>query len=439
MQPDVRGKRVTIMGLGLLGRGIGDALYLAKRGARLTITDRKPAQALAAAVKKVRGTKAALVLGKHRLSDFENADIVLKAAGVPYDSPYIARARNKGVPVKMDDSWFATLCDAPIIGITGTRGKTTTTRLIDAIARLTKRRVHLSGNIPGVATLPLAATVRERDLVVLELASWQLQGWRDERISPHIAVITNLYRDHMDYYRGSMARYGKDKEAIFAYQAPDDYLVLNRDNPFTRACAKKARSQVVWFSQRDIPASWKLKIRGEHNRANAAAALAVGKILKVPLAKIRRIIESFPGVPGRLEHVRSVAGVSYYNDTTGTSVEAVEAALRSFDEPVVLLCGGHDKQLRYGQLLPLIKRGTRAVILFSGAASDRISALLSRGGYRGTVLWARSMAEAVAHARMVAERGDVVVLSPGAASFGMFTNEYDRGDQFVAAVKRIRP
>lgn len=437
MRLAVRGKKITVMGLGVLGRGIHDVLYLARCGALLTVTDKKSPALLRESIKKIAPARAKLILGRHRLQDFERADIILKAAGVPLDSPYIARARSRGIPIKMDDSWFATLCPAPIIGITGTRGKTTTTHLIHAIARHANRRAWLSGNIPGVATLPLIERVRERDLVVLELSSWQLQGWQEERISPHIAVITNLYRDHMDYYRGNMRRYGEDKKAIFKYQSPDDYLVVNRDNPFTRSCARESRAQIIWFSGRDIPRSWKLQIRGDHNRENAAAALAVGKVLGIPMKTLRAVIESFPGVPGRLERVRDLAGVTYINDTTGTSVEAVIAALRSGHEPVILIMGGHDKQLDYQPLIPHVRNRTKAVILLRGSASNRIAHVLSRTRYRGDILWAGSMQEAVAHAHMLADRGDVVLLSPGAASFGMFKNEYDRGDQFVRAVKKL--
>ena len=374
------------MGLGLLGRGIGIVKYLVEKGAKVTVTDLKTAKELKSSIneikkfhKKIKNSKfkrqnynsklkiyrPEFILGEHRINDFKNVDMVFKAAGVPFDSVYIAEAKKNGAPIFMDDALFASETDAEIIGVTGTRGKTTTSTLIAEIAKETGKkvyphtnktmeddfftdrvgrnnkvrgrgredgigvRVYLAGNIRGAATLPFLEKVKKDDLVVLELSSWQLQGWRDLEISPHISVVTNIYPDHQNYYRNSMVKYVRDKEAIFANQKKNDFLVLNKNCAWCRKFSKKAKGKVIWFSAREIPENWKVKILGEHNLENIAAAVAVGKLLKLPLPKIKKVVENFRGVPGRLEFVREVRGVKYYNDTTATMPEATIAALQA--------------------------------------------------------------------------------------------------------------
>jgi UDP-N-acetylmuramoylalanine--D-glutamate ligase len=443
-----RDKKITVMGLGLLGRGVGVVKFLVGRGAKVTVTDLKTAKDLAASIKELKNFEKKakhkiypikFVLGKHRLEDFHNADAVFKAAGVPLDSVYIAEAKKNGVPIFMDDALFGREVDCEIIGITGTRGKTTTSTLIYEIAKETGKKVYLAGNIKGVATLPLLDKVKKDDLVVLELSSWQLQGWRDLGISPHIAVVTNIYPDHQNYYKNSMAKYVHDKEAIFSNQEKKDFLVLNKNCAWCRKFAKKAKGKVVWFSARDIPKNWQVKLLGEHNLENIAAAVAVGKLLGLSVSKIKKAIENFRGVPGRLEFVREVQGVKYYNDTTATMPEATIAALRALkDKKVVLIAGGADKNLNFKNLAPVIKKYTKAAILLNGAATKKINYELEIINYERPMVVCNSMRETIKSARKLATRGDVILLSPAAASFGMFKNEFDRGDQFVKEVKKIR-
>ena len=369
------------MGLGLLGRGIGIVKYLAGKGARVTVTDLKSNSILKSSVAEVRhflknkkGThQVKFILGKHRLEDFRNEDMIFKAAGVPLDSIYIKEARNHGVPVFMDDALFALLAPCKIIGVTGTRGKTTTSTLIAEIAKATGKKVYLAGNIKGMATLPLLDKVEKDDIVVLELSSWQLQGWRDLKISPHISVVTNIYPDHQNYYKNSMAKYVYDKEAIFANQKKNDFLVLNKNCAWCKKFSKKAPGKVIWFSANGVPCGWNLKILGEHNLENIAAAVAVGKILDLPVVKIKKTVENFRAVPGRLEFVREVRGVKYYNDTTATMPEATIAALRAIGgNKIILICGGADKNLNFKDLVPAIKKHTKAVVLLNGTATPKL-------------------------------------------------------------------
>lgn len=493
------------MGLGLLGRGIGVVKFLMEKGAKLTVTDLKSEKELKPSVLEIKSFYKNLkskslnpeskiypvnfILGKHRLEDFRNADIIFKAAGVPLDSVYIAEAKKNGAPIFMDDALFASETDAEIIGVTGTRGKTTTSTLIAEIAKETGKkvyphtnktmeddfftdrvgrnnkvrgrgredgigvRVYLAGNIRGAATLPFLEKVKKDDLVVLELSSWQLQGWRDLEISPHISVVTNIYPDHQNYYRNSMVKYVRDKEAIFANQKKNDFLVLNKNCAWCRKFSKKAKGKVIWFSAREIPENWKVKILGEHNLENIAAAVAVGKLLKLPLPKIKKVVENFRGVPGRLEFVREVRGVKYYNDTTATMPEATIAALAALSNGVrglprilrsklrtpniVLIVGGADKNLNFKNLAPVIKKYAKAVVLLSGTATKKLTYNLQLTTYNLPVVHCNSMKEAVREASKLASRGDVVLLSPAAASFGMFKNEFDRGEQFLKEVKNI--
>ena len=451
---DFRDKKITIMGLGLLGRGVGVVKLLVEKGARVTVTDLKSERDLAPSVREIKNflknKKGAhpikFILGGHRMSDFRNVDMVFKAAGVPLDSPFIAEAKKNKVPIFMDDALFGREAGCKIIGITGTRGKTTTSNLIYEITKATGKKTYFAGNVRGMATLPLLEKVKKNDLAVLELSSWQLQGWRDLKISPEISVVTNIYPDHQNYYKNSMAKYVHDKEAIFANQVKNDFLVLNKNCAWCKKMAKRTQGKVVWFSASDVPRGWNLKILGEHNLENIAAAVAVGKILGLPIVKIKKVVENFRGVPGRLEFVREIGGVKYYNDTTATMPEATIAALRALGRKnIVLICGGADKNLNFENLAPEIKKYTKAVVLLNGTATPKLKKqlLITRylprrqaGSLPVTIV--KSMREAVKTAQKFAARGDIILLSPAAASFGMFKNEFDRGDQFLSEVRKIK-
>lgn len=435
---NVKNKKITVMGLGLLGRGINDVKFLAKQGADLIVTDLKTKEQLKDALKEIKGLKVKLVLGKHRKEDFKNRDYILKAAGVPLDSPYIKYAQKNGIPIKMDESWFAQYCPCPIVGVTGTRGKTTTTYIIDKILNKTSKKVFKSGNIKGKATLPLVNKVKSQDLIVLELSSWQLQGWHDEKISPHIAVITNIYKDHLDYYKNNMKKYVKDKTAIFKYQTKDDYLILNKNNPYSKQFAKEAKSRIIWFSDKDIPKSWDLKVLGQHNQENAAAAVKVGQVLGIKSKDIKSAVEAFCPVEDRLEFVAEKQGIKFYNDTSATTAEATLAALNSFDQQVVLLAGGTDKNAEYASLAKPLKNQTKAIILFEGTAAPKIRKQLNKVKYDKTLVYVESMKEAFKQAKYILQPGDVFLMSPAAASFGIFINAYDRGEQFRKQVKQFK-
>lgn len=427
-----KGKKITILGLGLLGKGLGDTIFLAEAGAQVTVTDLKTAKELALSVAQLKKYKnVRLVLGGHKLSDFENCDMVIKAQGTPIDSLYIAHARAHKIPIRMDDELFVSLApkNIKVIGVTGTRGKTTTSSLIYHILKHAGKRVHLGGNIRGVATLSLLKKVQAGDYVVLELSSWQLQGFGEQKISPTVSVFTNFMPDHMNYYNFDLKEYFSDKAHSFKYHKAGDTLVVGE--ALKNKIPKSYKGKLVVAEADDIPKSWKLPLAGEHNRENISAAVAAVRALKIPLPKIRAGVESFKAVEGRLQLVKSIHGIQIYNDNNSTTPEATIAALKSFPKKqTVLIMGGADKGLETKELIKTVEAYAHTVILLSGSGSDTLK---NPDFYR-----ADTLAEALMTAFKSAEKGDIVLFSPAFASFGMFTNEYDRNDKFLALVKKLK-
>jgi UDP-N-acetylmuramoylalanine--D-glutamate ligase len=433
------GKRITLMGLGLLGRGVGDARFLAECGAELIITDLKTKEQLAASIEQLtQFPNITFHVGEHRLADFQNRDLIIKAAGVPLDSIYIAEAKKNHIPVRMSADLFAELAGIPVVGITGTRGKSTTTQMAARILKHAGTKVLLGGNVRGVSTLALLPEVTPDGVAVLELDSWQLQGFGEAKLAPHVSIFTTFYPDHLNYYKNDLEAYFADKAGIFLNQTESDTLVLGEQvEPFIKKYGyqNKIRAHVVIAGSGELPKNITLKIPGEHNRYNAGLAAAAARALGIDDATIKEALESFEGVPGRLQFVKEVRGVKYYNDTTATTPEASLMALRALGSEqkknLVLIMGGSEKNLDMQALLVEVKKVCKKVLLLAGAGTERIKGELPDANtYDG-------MLPAVAAASAAAVPGDVVLMSPGFASFGMFKNEYDRGDQFDAAVAQL--
>lgn len=435
-----KGKKVTVVGLGLLGKRLGDIAFLAECGAKVLVTDLKTARELAPSVAKLKKYKnIKYVLGKHRFQDFENCDFVLKGQGVALDSPYITHARKKGIPIEMDESLFAKLSPGvKIIGVTGTRGKTTTTVLIYEILKRAGLRVHLGGNILGTAALPLLKEVRQGDTVVFELSSWQLQGFADAKISPYISVFTNFMPDHMNYYNNSLGKYFTDKSYIYKFQKKSDVLILG---PNMKGSIKNIKSKIMNVSIKNIPKSWKINLKGRHNLENIACAMQVARILKVPETIIKKTVENFKAIPGRLEKVKTLHGIDIYNDTNSCTPEATSAALETLGDDkknnIILIMGGSDKNLDFKNLFKDIGKYVKSVVLIPGNGTDRIMKGLMK--IKGThIHQEENLKKVLYRAYNLALSGDVILFSPAFTSFGMFNNEYDRGDKFIEIVKKLK-
>ena len=434
-----KNKKVTIMGLGLLEGGVGVAKFFCKQGADVLVTDLKTKRQLKESIDKLKGLSIEFVLGKHRKEDFINTDLVIKNPGVPADSPYLKIAKKHKIPIKTDVSIFFDLCQTPIIGVTGTKGKSTVATLIYLLLKKKYPKTILAGNI-GVSPLEILSKIKTYSLrsqnldllrykhinlkltkkskVVLELSSFELE---DLKKSPHIAVITTLFPDHLNRYK-NFREYVAAKKSIFKYQKKNDILILNYDNPEVRKLASEAPSKVLFF-----------------RNSNVSAALAVAKIFKISKKDIKKVLSIFKGVPNRRELIATKKGVRYINDTTATTPQSVILAINTFkkrfpNSGIILIAGGLDKNLNYKNLAEEIKRNVSSLILLPGTASKKIKKGLEKFD---KIYLVKSMREAVKKAARLAQKGNIVLLSPGAASFNLFKNEFDRGEQFKEAVKNL--
>lgn len=439
--------------------------FLVEQGAReIIVTDIKSREELGASLEKLAKYKnVTYILGQHRPEDFTNVDMVIKNPVIPWTNEYIKLAEKHKVPVEMDSSIFFALCKAPIIGVTGTKGKTTTASLSAHILEQAKKKVVRIG-IGQMGVLGNFSKITSESIVVFELSSWRLSALGRIKKSPHLAVLTNIYPDHLNHYK-TLEVYIADKKNIFLFQKQRDILVANFDDEAVRDMVQDAKGTVVWFSRKseiDGDGAWvkggkiyarkggeekefmplaQIPLKGEHNITNVLAAVSVALAYGLTLKQIASGIENFPGVPHRLEYAGEKNGVRYYNDTTATIPEAAIAALRFFVEPIILIAGGSDKRLDFDQMAKEILKRSKGLILFKGEATEKLLHSLknhlpvSKKDRQFEVV--ESMAKAVELAAQCAEAGDVVLLSPGAASFGVFQNEFDRGEQFRKAVEEL--
>jgi UDP-N-acetylmuramoylalanine--D-glutamate ligase len=430
------------------------------------VTDLKSVEILEQSLKKIKKQKIKLVLGRHREIDFKTANMIVQNPGVPRESKYLKIARNSGIFIENEASLFFKNCPAPIIGVTGTRGKSTTTSLVHAILKAGwhQGKVWLAG-LPQRPMLNILDQIKPNDFVVLELSSWQLEILGQQKLSPKVAVLTNIYPDHLNRYR-SMTDYAKAKENIFKFQNNSDFVVLNFDNFLTRKMGKRVISQRFWFSKKyfadqqgsfvkgnyvyfrrndkvDKLVNWQAsKLIGQHNLENILAASTVAGIFEIKPKIISQVLRNFSGLPSRLELIRTVKGVKYINDTTATTPDGTIAALKALgrNKKIVLIAGGETKNIpnaKYNELAGWIKKTTNAVVLFSGRGSDQLLPKLKKLKFKPLVFGINDMGKAVSLARSLAKNGDIVLLSPACASFNLFNNEFDRGDQFNALVEGL--
>jgi len=441
------GRAVTVMGLGLFGGGVGAARYLARRGGRVTVTDLKDADALAPSLAALEGLPITFHLGGHVAADFTGADIVVVSPAVPKESEYLKMAEKAGAWITSEMNLFLERCPAPVVGVTGSSGKSTTTALLgEMLSRA--GRVRVGGNI-GRSLLDDLDAIRPGETVVLEVSSFQLQDAARLAWSPHVAVVTNLSPNHLDRH-GTMEAYIEAKQTILRFQAADDVAVLNADDEEVRTWGAKARGRVVWYSSREalpegvfadgpeavfrlgereerVNVAARMRLRGEHNLWNVIAAAAAARVLGVAPEAIAEAVAAFEPLPHRLQPVGMGEGVLFVDDSKATTPEAAALALAAFTEPVVLIAGGYDKHADPRVLVEAIRRRAKAVVLIGATAA----ALERRIGGGGPVLErADSLPAAVTRAAALAEAGDVVLLAPGHASYDMFDNYERRGEEF---------
>lgn len=471
----------TVMGLGRYkqGSGLGAAKWLIRHGAQTIITDLKDEKELEESMSLVTEWyekyksqfpdraiyQPLFVLGRHREEDFTEVDIVVQNPGVPSESEYIQTAKRNGVSIESDVSIFFRFTPDPVIAVTGTKGKTTTTKLIGEMLLAVDEGAVIAGNInvSPLEYLDQMLSTQRQNLTVIELSSWLLeslpQSFVDLQKGPDIAVITNVYPDHLNRYE-TFEDYIRSKEILVEHQRPDQYTVLNYDHALVRKMEDRVKGVLFWCSKEYMDHNGcyikdgvivfridgedevilpydEVGLKGVHNIENILTSTCAALLRGIPTEVVQRVLKEFKGVSDRQELVREVDEVTYINDTTATNPDAVIAALKRFGEDgeVILIAGGVDKKMQYDALAEEIVKTCKRVILFEGDASDMLQEKI--GGRVPVQAGMKSMREAVQQARFSADKGDIVVLSPGAASFNMFKNEFDRGEQFREEVRNL--
>ncbi len=448
-------KKVGMVGLGVTNNGI--AKMLAAKGIHVTIHDRQERAELGDICREMEEAGVSLVLGHDYLRRLEE-DIIFRAPGVPFDLPALVAARKEGRVITSDLEMFFDLCPCPIIGVTGSDGKTTTTTLIAEMLRAEGKTVHLGGNI-GKALFPEIETVSPEDYAVVELSSFQLISLRR---SPDIAVVTNVSPNHLDIH-GTMKAYVAAKRNILLHQNAFGKAVLNADNDLARKYAPDVRGSVctfsrqvnvyrgawedqygtLWYSengsQTRLMRAEEIRIPGTHNVQNYLAAITAVWGL-VSLDTIRKVAHEFAGVEHRIEFVRELDGVRWYNDSIATSPSRTIAGLLSFDQQIIVIAGGYDKKIPYAPLAPVLLEKAKVLIL-TGATAPKIEAAVTdcpgweKSGLK--ILHAAGLEEAVQLARQEAREGDIVSLSPASASFDRYKNFEARGRHYKQLVEGL--
>ncbi len=437
LKKEYAGKKVLVMGLGLQGGGVGVARFFAELGANVTVTDKKTAKELQSSIDALKDFDIRYVLGTHDIHDFLSADVIFKGPSVRWDSPEIKAAEEKGIPIEMELSFVAQHSLAKIIGVTGTRGKSTTTQMIYEALSKNGIPVYLGGNIPQISTIDLLKKLTPTDILLMELPSWPLSGFHRKKISPHIAVFTNFYPDHLNYYK-SMDEYLYDKKAIYLYQKKDDFLIANKSLEIIIQ-KDTLQSTAIYVTRDDFP--WPLEhLRGDHNRENAALALQVGQMYTRDGKVAAHTIAQCKGVPYRQQLIRTIEGIDFINDTTSTTPIATIAAIKSFnDKPIVLILGGNSKGLPTDELIDALQ-SVGSIVFLKGTFTDEIFPhLLEKYPEKISKVF-DNIEKAVKNAFEQAKLMNVkprIIFSPAATSFAMFRNEFHRGEEFNRVVKEI--
>lgn len=451
----IQGKRIAVVGVGVSNTPL--IQMLAAHGARVTACDKKSPEQLGETYTKLRELGVEFITGPEYLSHLDQ-EIIFKTPGLRRDVPQLAEAEKRGAVITSEMEVFFELCPCPIFGVSGSDGKTTTTSIICEMLKAQGYTCHLGGNI-GRPLLPDIDSIRKEDVCVVELSSFQLHTMKK---SPHVAVITNVTPNHLDWHT-DMAEYIEAKANLMAHQTADDRVVLNLENQVTRDFMERAKGQCLAFSSKQeveqgyflrgssiirrmegqeqmVMDMQDIRIVGMHNVENYMAAMAAVDGY-VDRDKMVEVAKTFAGVEHRIEFVRELDGVKYYNDSIASSPTRTIAGLHAFRQKVILIAGGYDKKIPFDVLGPEVVSHVKALVL-TGATSGKIRAAVEAApGYDPAalpILQCKDMAEAVNAARAAARPGDVVTLSPACASFDAYPNFMERGWKFKALVNELK-
>ncbi len=451
--------------LGAARQGIALARWLSRHGSHVTLNDSRSEDELSSARASLADTNVTWAVGGHPLELLDNTDVLCLSGGIPMTLPIVQEAVKRGMPLSNDSQIFMEVTPCKTIGITGSAGKTTTTTLVGEIAKKgrgqgtedNKTSVYVGGNI-GDPLINYVDKMTTDDIAILELSSFQLDQMT---ISPNIAAVLNITPNHLDRH-GTMEAYTAAKARILEFQTKEDTAVLGRDDSGAWDLRDKVKGSLFTFSLHDLEEGLngaylhdgllnlrdgnaylplllreKIQLRGDHNVSNVLAAFAIGHAAGFKLDDMLEAVEEFRGVPHRLELVRELNGVRWYNDSIATAPERAMAAIHAFDEPIVLMLGGRDKNLPWGDIAKLICERVDHLVVF-GEAADMIQKTVSAaGGVRGVLHRAETLKEAVTLAAEVADAGDVVLLSPGGTSYDAFKDFEERGECFRKWVQEL--
>ncbi len=451
---ELKNKRVLVVGLGK--SGVSAALYLRRQGARVTVSDTRPSEALAKEIPALLEAGVMVETGGHGVLTFRRQDLVVLSPGVPLNTPEVQQVQRYGVPLIGELELAAQALQGQVVAITGSNGKTTTTSLLGHIFQQAQRHTLVGGNI-GLPVVDLVADSTPETWTILEVSSFQLETI--ETFRPHIALVLNITPDHLDRH-GSFNNYAAAKARITENQTAADFLVLNAEDKPTQMVAAKTKAQIYWFSNvrrvkqgafthgdgvyfigveggvpEPVMPLASVHLRGAHNVENVLAAVAAARLAGVSAEVIRAAVETFEAVDHRLQFIANVRGVDYFNDSKATNVDATMKALEAFPGKVRLILGGKDKGSDYTALVPLLRTRAKAVYTIGAAAQKIEDQLVEHLDY--PVTHAETLANAVALAAREAQAGDTVLLAPACASFDQFSSYEDRGQQFAAMVRGL--
>jgi UDP-N-acetylmuramoylalanine--D-glutamate ligase len=451
MKPmELANKKVLVVGLGK--SGVASALFLKSRGAVVTVSDAKPQQQLGSELSLLLDHGIAIETGGHGERTFREQDLIVVSPGVPFDAPLLQQARAMGENVIGEIELAAQFFPGRMIAITGSNGKTTTTALTGEILSAGGFHTLVGGNI-GTPAISLVNDATPQTIAVLEVSSFQLETIQSYR--PYIAVVLNVTPDHLDRHR-TFAAYAAAKARIFENQEPDDFAVLNADDPTCASLAGAVKSKLSWFSrkkevnpgafvrdgqiifrdadgEKEIMPLGDISLKGSHNVENVLAAASVGMLMQCSPVQIRKAIREFKAVEHRLEYVATIRGVEFYNDSKATNVDATIKAIESFPANIHLILGGKDKGSDYSVLNDLLRARVKVVYTI-GAAAQKIETQIKD---TVEIVHAETLDAAVKRAAKAAQPGDIVLLAPACASFDQFENYEHRGKTFKEIVKAL--